>query len=151
MKIITPAHKITSQKVKNLQEIVGDMNEMMKMVKDLATPYGVLHHSQISKKPYDFFVITPVLRPIFKHNWIMCNTKILSFTNRKEVLEHCSSYPDRKPKKIVRYTKIKVSCLVENPGLLGELSEEEMELQGMAALLVQHQLDHAQGRRLYDK
>ena len=129
MKIISPAHKNSSRKVKDISEIRDDMNEMMKMVKDLVTPYGILHHSQVTTTPFNFFVITPVLRPLYKNNWVICNAKILSFTNRKEVLEHCSSYPTRNPKKMVRYTKIKIQCLVENPALLGDLIEEEMDLQ----------------------
>ena len=151
MQIIIPPHKLPSKKVSHMSEITEDMNKMMVMVKDLVTDYGVLHHSQVSKKPYNFFVITPTLRPLFKHNWVICNPKIISYTNRAEVKEVCSSYIGRTPKNVSRYSRIKIRCLVENPALLGGLIEEELELSSMPAFLVQHQIDHAQGKRLYSK
>lgn len=153
MKIILP-HNKKSEKVKELKEIVADANEMRKMLLEegfLNNLAGyAIHHSQVSENPKDFFVVNPKVRALFYGHIIIANPKIVSVADRRIHKEKCLSYPFRPEKNIRRYYKIEINCDVENETGDG-LYNINMQLEALAAYVVQHEMDHALGRFIHDK
>lgn len=87
---IVQPHRQPSKRVQNLQEIRKEVDEMLKFIQNL--PHGqqgyALHHSQVSDKPYNFFVIHPKMQPLFQGYSFICNPKILERSDPRGFAEN---------------------------------------------------------------
>jgi peptide deformylase len=114
-----------------------------------------LHHSQITKKPINFFVLNSANPRISEmaRNSIFVNCRIINHTNHPvEKMEGCLSFPGRLSVRVERFHKI--VCEYQYPVrqdngsyILSEVHTENMS--GLLAQIVQHENQHAQGKFIY--
>jgi len=156
MKIILP-HKKLSQSVENYRDIKQDAQSLIAMI-DAGNFTGMwkealaLSHAQVSTDPYAFFVVHKSLEKEFGSRIIM-NAKIVFGADVVPFREACMSYPFRPEKKTRRLETITVECDIYNPlyFLKRNMKHVTLELSGLPAFIVQHEIDHAQGICVYDK
>lgn len=150
--IIQP-HRQPSSKVNSMAEIMEDVNAMSRLLnKELPQNNQgyALHHSQVVKEnPKNFFVIHRHMRPMFQGYSMIANVRLIDRSDPRAFKERCLSYPFRKEKNTKRYYRIVITCEVEHD-LGGILRTTELELQGIAAYIVQHEIDHGKGKFIYD-
>lgn len=150
LKIIQP-HRQPSMPVRNLQDIREDIDEMHKLMETL--PFGqqgyALHHSQVSDKPYNFFVINKKMQPLFNGYSMICNPKILERSDPRGFNEKCLSYPFRNGKNTKRYYRMRVQCEVEHD-LGGMLRLTVLDVESIVSYIFQHEIEHAAGKFIYD-
>jgi peptide deformylase len=122
-------------------------------------------HCQVSETPYAFFVVSGEL---VKEKWfkqqVVINPEILEAPDRIEGTlpngktifapnaieydEPCMSFPFRKPKKVLRYNKIKIRYQI--PTLFGMKTVVEWCM-GVKSEIFQHEYDHTKGENIYFK
>lgn len=111
--------------------------------------FSIAHTQVEAEDPQRFFVVHDQLikDKIFKHQVIM-NPEILEVDEDSRTLlkEACMSVPHRDPKKIRRYTRIKVRYQV--PGLFG-LKWVKEDVSEIKAQMFQHEIDHMDGKNIY--
>lgn len=112
-----------------------------------------IHHAQVSKDPYNFFVVHPEhTAPLFNGNLFIINPVIVE---KAPVVvsfhEGCLSYPHRKQKKTRRHVSIKVRYETVNKNGTGLVAVEEHELNRLSAIIFQHEIDHANGTDIYTR
>lgn len=151
LKILAP-HRLHSARCPDFQAIKADVNEMHKLMAGMPMELkGLsLHHAQVSNAPYNFFVIAPYMRQYFNGYHMIANPRYKKRDERRAFQEVCMSYPHRPPKNTVRFYRITIECEVEHD-LGGRFRTTELELQGIAAYMVQHETDHARGIYIYDE
>jgi peptide deformylase len=139
--------KIIQGKIKKISRpVIGDVSvdlikEMLEVCKQpLGRKSGglALAHCQVDQDdPLRFFVL--------KTGDVIINPKILDKSDRVTNIEGCLNFPFRDDKKISRYNKIKV-CYTKNNK--SELIEQELE--GIMAFIFQHEIEHFNGKTIYD-
>jgi peptide deformylase len=123
-----------------------------------------IHHSQVSEKPFNFFVldkrwqkhfglpsrfiINPTFLPANVKNPV---TKNLEPVGTIRIEEACMSFPNRSEKKVDRYPAIYAGWEVPRiiAGIVLGTKTYERELGGKAAQMFQHECDHAAGKNIY--
>lgn len=150
LKIVAP-HRLHSAHCPDMKTIQADVNEMHRLMAGMPDEYkGLsLHHSQVSTQPYNFFVIAPYMRRYFNGYHVIANARYKKRDERRAFQETCMSYPHRPGKNTVRFFRITIECEVEHD-LGGRFRTTELELQGIAAYMVQHETDHARGVYIFD-
>lgn len=139
--------KRSSQKVKDLSEIIDAVNRMYPSLEE--TGFPTLHHSEVvTDKPFDFFVINKKYRFMWSGYGLIINPKIVAFSDARQALESCAQFPFRGKKTIRRYNKITIEAITENPET-GHLMPVVIDLVGGAAYLTQHNIDHAGGKHIF--
>ncbi len=153
MKILIP-HSRLSRPVRSYAEIKADSKEMIEMLSrggfsGIHKEAHALAHSQVSTEPFSFFVLHPSIVKHFGGHQIICNAHILSKNEPLVFQEGCMSYPHRNVKQVRRYAVIVVSCDVI--GIFGGMKNIVMELDGLEAFIMQHEIDHANAIDIYHK
>lgn len=152
MKILIPPHKKQAKPVENFLDIKFDVIDMLNMIsegdfgsKNWKAAYAI-HHAQVSKNPYNFFVVHPQAK-LFGHHNVIINPKIIEKKGEKIThKEGCLSFPFRGEKKVQRYTKLLVQySRIEDSKI--ETVQEEIE--GVAAYVFQHELEHAHAQNIF--
>lgn len=159
MKIIIPCHNIPATAVNNWKEIKQDALELRdfihngKFIGNYQSAYAI-SHTQVSDKPKSFFVVNEKIEGGFLPkefgSWCIINAKIvenLLYTVPFE--DACMNFPFRKPKLLQRYYYIKVEYYV--PSLFGMLRKKVKKIKGIPAFVVQHEIEHAEGKNIYGK
>lgn len=142
-----PKGKATSKKVKEFKEILKDVNLLYAGVEETGMP--TLHHSEIiSKQPMDFFVINKKYRFMWRGHGLIMNAKIVEFSDSRQIDESCAQFPFRGKKRMRRYNRITIEASTENLET-GLMEPVVLDLVGPAAYFTQHNIDHAQGKRIY--
>ena len=167
-------HYNVSKPVTNYGEIEYEVAALKQFIIEADKKRGcfTIHHAQVHAHPYNFFVLhpryvlgddrlfndrviinptiiepVPYLRPEFKdtglpdnsEGWARYNKMPTEYISQEE-LEGCMSFPFRKPKKVERYVRIKVSY-----------NDTTTILEGQAAHIFQHEVDHGFGKNIYFK
>ena len=155
MKIILP-HQKASQKVTTYKDIKQDVDRMLEMLNGRGNFAGqykngwALSHAQVSEKPYAFFVTHKSFEGILPE--IVINPRILEAFEPVQWKEACLSYPFRPEIKTVRHWRLIVEFDVPQRGILGtRLKTEQLSVDGLAAILFQHEVDHSKGIDIYHK
>lgn len=152
---IIPIHYLPSHEVINWYAVEEQANEMAKIV-DIKGGMFALHHSQVSEKPLNFFVLeTQHLAdfiPQLGGSRFIVNPKITKFS--KEAVmpfeEGCVSFPYRKRKKVMRSWIIQVSYQIPDPTSPTGLSEVmEKQVERIIAQIFQHEVGHAEGKNIF--
>lgn len=150
LRIIAP-HRQPSKTVTKLEDIREAVDEMHKLMQNL--PHGqegyALHHSQVSDKPFNVFVIHPKIQPLFQGYSMICNPKILERSDPRGFSEKCLSYPFRGIKNTKRYYRMRIQCEVEHD-LGGMLRLTILDVESIVAYIFQHEIEHARGAFIYD-
>ena len=154
MRIIIPPHNIKASPVASWSEIKNEAKELMGFL-DARSFEGkwkdafAISHAQVSEKPKTFFVLNKNVAPIFNKARIIINAKIISGENKVKNKEGCMGYPFEKAKLVKRYFNITAEFFV--PGLFGRLQRKEIALEDLPAFIVQHEVDHAEGKDIYQR
>jgi peptide deformylase len=168
LEIITAHYKI-SKPVKKYSEIHDQAEKMIKFIwkggfKGFYNKAFAIAHCQVSETPYAFFVVAGEL---IKEKWfkrqVIINPEILEapdmiegktpdgkvirMPNASEYDEPCMSFPFRKPKKVLRYNKIKIRYQI--PTLFGRMKTIEEWCMGIKSEIFQHEYDHTKGENIY--
>lgn len=156
MKIIIP--KIKSQRVEkfeDVKEIAYDMQIYLEKHGDvrngkLSKFQIALHHSQVDKNPFNFFVFKrAVVGAKDNEVAVVINPEILELDleSGKTVFEGCMSFPFRQDKKVKRYARAKVKYHI--PDAEGALVVKEEWVNGVIAHIFQHEVEHSKGNHIY--
>lgn len=154
MKILhTPAKKIAIP-VSKYSEIKPDAEAMVDMLDIGKFPgkqsFGIsIAHSQVSENPQRFFVVK---KEVVMDKILPFRVIINPVINEKDKasqglnLEGCLSFPYRDSKDVLRYNRVKVSFI----GSGGEEIKEHW-IEGLAAAIFQHEIDHMNCVNIYQK
>ncbi len=158
MKIVQ-LKNIKPNPVKNWSEIKENAREMQEMLIKGNFPGKwkdglALSHCQVEgNDPKNFFVVHEKLSDNFNGFTVLCNALIVGATDMVDFREACLSYAHRPEIKTKRHLHIIVEADVHNPlKIFGSgLSRRTFTLVGLAAFIVQHEIDHAKGVDIYHK
>ncbi len=148
--------------MKSVKEIKSEMEDLRELVRHgkfeghYARAYAI-SHAQVSTTPKHFFVINEdieteidgkkyTLKQLFGH-WCIINAEILNRSMPIEWEDACMSFPWRKPKRIERYAMVKAAYWIP---FLGTWRKKEKMFKGLPALILQHELEHALGKNIYN-
>jgi peptide deformylase len=168
MKIVKN-HYIVSEKVKKYSQIKDIVKEMIPFIdggikSGLYSDGFAVAHSQVEdKNPLAFFVVNSIYvgKDKMWEDSAIINPEIIEapksinvgseeekdMKNNVVVYEEgCFSFPHRKPKKVKRYFRIKVRYYTKG---LFSMKIYERWIEGMAAHVFQHELQHLQGKNIY--
>ena len=166
MKLIQPCPHTPAQRVKNWREIKEDALELREFIKqEFKGHYNsafAISHAQVSEDPKSFFVVnedvsTEVAKVKNQGNltktfgsWCIVNAEIL-LTKKPVPIEvpfkdACMGFPFRKPKEVQRIYRIKVKYYIP---FFGFLRKKVEVLEGVPSFIVQHELEHAEGKNIY--
>jgi peptide deformylase len=164
--IIIKPHKNKSRKAtdNDAQFIAEQASEMMLLAakiehdrKFFSSVFGI-HHSQVCKKPIDFFVLNPTNAMIstryeMRDSFVIINPEIINHTNNTvDSMEACLSFAGMPEVKVDRWNKITVryQILVEqdNGSWLLSIPHEE-NIGSILAKIFQHEMDHGQAKYIY--
>lgn len=155
MNIIAP-HRNNSRRVEDVRDIWKEASDLHSLSN--GNDFGgehkacyALHHSQVSIAPSNFFVLSDKATKYFP-SWLIVNPRIVekdkSTSGHKQ--EGCMSYPFRKAHRIFRYDRVKASYQTKK--MLGwGLKDHEQWIDGVAAQIFQHEVDHANSKFIYDE
>ena len=157
MKIIQPAHSKKATLVKDWNEIKEDAKELRDFINNgkFDGHYDkafAISHAQVSENPKHFFVVNKEYEKLFG-TWCVINQSLAPKKGMNacrepgDYEEACMSFPFRKPKKVERFYKIRVKYY--KPSLFGLVAKIK-DLEGLAALIVQHESGHNSGRNIYN-
>lgn len=156
MNIILP-HKIKAKPVNAWSDIKLEAKELQALVSQ-TFPKGIWHealalsHAQVSKAPYSFFIVHPKMKKHFAGHDIIVNCRLIEGYDKGPFKEACMSYPFRPEKNTHRFYRALVTFGYPKRTILGwKLVYQSLELQGIAAIVAQHEIDHAAGVCVYDK
>lgn len=155
MKIILPAHNKPAKKCRSWEEIKYEASELREFIKTgkfegrYEKAYAI-SHAQVSETPLQFFVVSEEhqdkeIVKWFSH-WCIINAKIVSHSDQIYWDEACMSFPYNKPKRTYRWNKITVEYYVP---FLWTWRKIRRKLIGLPAFMIQHEVDHAEGRNIY--
>lgn len=147
-----------SQHVNNFEEIKEDAIAMQEaLANNKFIPYSkkthiALHHSQISKTPFDFFIINRFVVGAEEGQLVMfANAEIMDKVKESKTsgFQGCMSFPTKQDTSVDFYNVIKVTYqTVNNKGEL--ITVENQELTGLMAQIFQHEILHGKGGTIYD-
>lgn len=158
MKLIKP-HKRPSAPVENWSNIASTTKEMLSFLNSGGFQ-GIFHeglalsHAQVSENPLNFFVVHDNVMDAFSGLSVICNARIISADVPVPFKEACLSFPFRNQINTKRYACVTIEAEVHNPMksfFLGGLSTRTFELDGLAAFIVQHEIDHARGVSIFER
>lgn len=162
MKITIPPLKVKSDPVRTWNEIKKEAKELIVFL-DARQFYGhwkdafSISHVQVFNmgadplaRPKRFFVVHRDLAWMFGKNRVLINANILSGENKRRSREGCMGFPQENVTKVKRFSNIKVEFWVIS-GFFKKLKRIEMDLDGRAALIVQHEVQHFEGGNIYEK
>lgn len=151
MKILRPSNGVPSSKVESWDQI----KDMAAELKDLVAngpfegyhdePLGI-HHQQVANPSLDFFVLCDEVKEFW--HWCVVNLVIHERSEPVEFEEGCMSWPYRKPRSTYRFDKIKVTFSIPDGDTLKEVTQE---MEGLPAIIAQHESDHGKGINIYGK
>lgn len=154
---LIPSHRFGSKTVKSYEEIERDALELRYLSNGKFNGYYeqcfALHHSQVSRQPYNFFTVSKQVEGRFT-SWLILNPKIISKDRdtKYKVKEGCMSFPLRTPTNVFRYKNVRISYQIYEQGVFGVplLKQIEENVEGLVAEIFQHEIDHANGKNIYD-
>lgn len=157
MKLLLP-HKAIAALVTSYQEIEADAKEMLVMA-DRKDYNGFwksalsIHHAQVTKEPLNFFVVSSGLAKAFGGHRIICNARILDGSKPGKFREACMSYPHRPEINTTRYFSVYATAQVPGKtfGIFKGLTSVQLRLEGLLAIVLQHEMDHARGVYIYER
>lgn len=150
---IIPPHRVQSVKVDDWKQIKYDVQGIREMIVNQnyegnwKEAYSI-HHSQVSERPFNFFVVNlnsvhGLASDVIINPEIIERMKGTAETKK----EGCMSYPFRPVVKVKRYDVIKVQYQVKR--LFG-FKTVEMVINEVMAQVFQHDNDHAHAIYIYD-
>ncbi len=141
MEIIKPHSKVSAICEALPLEDVEDMREMLKLQRFANGRKGyAIAHCQVSEYPLAFFVARKGVLP---HD-VVLNPEIISKRQPFKSKELCLSFPDRGEVVVERANIIEVKYQDEN------FEWHTGKFSGTAALVFQHEMEHFEGRNIYD-
>jgi peptide deformylase len=153
MKVIAP-HRVNSIPVGFYSQIKEEVEKIVEIVngkfEGIHTSCLGLHASQLFPKPYNYFVLSDEGKKYLGER-VIINPKIVEKdkSTKYQAKEGCMSYPFRPFTKLTRYGTIKVEY--DTKVFIGDsLKKHKKELKGLAAEIFQHEVDHANGKYIYD-
>jgi len=156
-KIIMPCHnKVTKncpswKYIKHEAECLRKFIQEGKFEGDYDSAFAI-SHAQVSNTPLNFFVINEKTEKgiLKKHfgSWCMINPRIVAASDPVSWEEGCMGFPHRRPKRINRLNKIKAVYYVP---FLWTWRKVTRRLKGLPAFIVQHEIEHCQGKNIYFK
>lgn len=156
---VIPIHYTPSMKVEDWLQI----EEQAQAVADFIDKreYGpfksemfALHHSQVSEKPFNFFVLNPMWLPSEIEQLgsrFIVNPEIITelAESKMAVSEGCVSFPHRKERLVERYMLAIVGYDVPDPTSASGLKRHEKEVSRILAQIFQHECDHGKGKNIH--
>lgn len=158
MKLLTKLPKMGAKKVERFEQIRADARDMLILLNsdNFQGKYRdgfALSHAQVSEKPLQFFVTHRSWKDVLPE--IIINARIIEKMDREPFREACLSYPFRDPIWKQRYWRIVVEFDVPtwtaNLPFASGLKREHITMDGIAAIIFQHEIEHAQGIDMYAK
>ncbi|MDD5065206.1 MAG: peptide deformylase [Phycisphaerae bacterium] len=152
MEIIKIHYKI-SKPVTDYKEIQEDAEEM-KTLADFGPFKGsfdqvyAVAHCQVSEQPMAFFVVSSAHRLMFADRVIINPEIIKTYEEPVSCKEACLSFPYRSDKTVERYEMVRGKYQILRNG---ELKTVEVDIEGIASQVFQHEVDHLQGKNIYFK
>lgn len=146
-----PAAKVTSYG--QIKAAAADMLTLLNADK-FAGKYDngfALHHAQVSNEPLNFFVTHRSWENVLPS--IVVNAKIIERMEPLTFKEACLSFPFRDPIKTPRYWRVIVEYEEYSKArswFANGLRPQQMAFDGLAALIFQHENDHAIGKNIYN-
>lgn len=108
-----------------------------------------LSHAQVARSPFNFFVAGQEYRDILGGHRIFVNVKIVDQREIVDFVEGCLTY-DRDHWKTKRFRYIEVEY--QYPKSDDTLKfPQRFKLEGIPAIIFQHEIDHANGLNIYSK
>ena len=158
MQIIIGNTRIVAGPVTKWLDIQSDAYAMADMIdtgnfKGLHKDTFALAHSQVSYDPKAFFVLSKMASKGFQGHRIIANAKIIKKSSPMTSQEACMSFQHRTKKNVRRYDKITIECEIPPFRIIPpfEMRHITLELEGLEAYIVQHELDHLKGIDIYNK
>lgn len=148
MKIINPHNKI-SRPVVAYDLIMSECMELVSLVDEMYSKNNqvvALHHAQVSDDPLNFFVLSAPASELFENQRIIINPTIVSKSGSSVDREGCLSFPFRPARYVKRASEVLVTY--EVPFVSGIVQKT---LNGLAAIIFQHETDHGKGINIYQK
>jgi len=134
----TPSREVTEKDYKRVAKAAPQMVELCR-----TTGYALAHAQVEDKDPLRFFVTN--------EGEIVMNPKITRHLKTSDqFLEGCLSFPGVPHTVVERYRKCEVSGLSLNADTL-EAEPFNSSLSGIEARVYQHEIDHMDGKNIYDK
>ena len=151
--MIIPIHYNPSAEVADLQTVLSEAEKMMAFLDSKERHIFALHHSQVTEKPLNFFVISSGE----SYDWIseslgsriIINPRVTGGEGPMYMYEGCASFPHRTPKNVLRNTIVQVEFDI--PGPDGKFEHKAMMVARIIAQIFQHECDHANGKNIYFK
>jgi len=158
MKII-PLKSVKAHPVKSWSEIKKDAAEMAAMLKagnfsGMWKEGLALSHCQVNNEdPKDFFVLHDDIKEAFDGFTVFANAMIIEADDLVPFKEACLSYGHRPQINTKRYHHLVIEADVHNPlKIFGSgFSRRTFQLNGIAAFIAQHEIDHAKGIDIFHK
>lgn len=160
MELLPKLPKIAAKKVTDFSFIREDARDMLLLLNadNFQGKYHdgfALSHAQVSEKPLQFFVTHRSWSASGTMPEIIINASIVYGMDKEPFREACLSWPHRDPKWKDRYWRIVVQFDVPSwtagmPFSNG-LKHEEQTFDGIAAIIFQHEIEHARGIDMYAK
>lgn len=155
MKIIQPPHKKTARKVESISQIKEFIEPLRALTNSDSFPGRwprclALSHAQVSDDPYSFFIVHREQKKWWDDEDVIINARILEKRDIIDFDEACMSFPFRNTKKTERYSMVKAEYYVPRK-MLGGMRKVVKDFMGPAALVFQHEIQHAQGSNIYHK
>jgi peptide deformylase len=143
--------------VERFAQIKNTANRMLDLLDDGIVRDGylvsavALSHAQVDTLPFTFFVVERRFKHFFGDRRIIINAKI---TDQKDLVpfeEGCLSFLGRPHYQTKRFRTIEVEW--QFPNGTGEIHRRphKERYEGLAAMIIQHEIDHANGENIYDK
>lgn len=154
MQLLPEPSKKGSKKVESIDEIMDEALELQGFIESRKVFQAGSHypmclsvaHPQISDDPKRFFVLNPLMDKLVEEfgGCVVFNPKIIAKdrTSRVKSKEGCMSYQHRPAKKVKRFTKITAEYSVLVDPATKEVKQVTKDLDGAAAIVLQHELDH---------
>lgn len=159
------------QKLSQIEALLPGMFELVNghFQGKYAAAYAI-HHAQVSRTPWDFFVVhddlvnqghfphAVIINPRIVHIPKMVGTEhMVKDATHKDIekmtennfpmFESCMSFPWRTGKNVNRAMEIKVEF--QTPGGLFGLKKHRVTVKKIAAHILQHEIDHSQGKNMF--
>jgi peptide deformylase len=147
--------KDNAREVTDYKEIEADAKSMLELL-----DYGIyingsrrgavaLAHAQVSRTPFNFFVIDKAYRSMFNSRRVIINPKIVEQNDLVPFQEGCLSF-DSKPTNTRRFRNLRVQW--QYPDGSGVLNHARTDyFSDLAAMVLQHEIDHARGKNIHEE
>lgn len=141
--------------VENMDQIKDDVEGMVKLL-----DYGIyvdgkrrgaiaLAHGQINAKHFNFFVVDGPYKKMFNGRRVIINPTIIDQSDYVPFEEGCLSF-DKPAAQTRRFRNLKVSW--QYPDGSGGLHWARTDdFSDLAAMVIQHEIDHANGENVHEK